>query len=437
MASTDSPKKNYNLAIVGGGISGLTLAITLLRYDIPITIYEAAPHFGEIGAGVYLGPNAGRAMKLMSPKIHEAFTKTKTGNQWKEKEDSWFTIRVGDERKADKDGFVKPGKKVGDALFDVPMEAGGDRGGVYRAAFLDELVKDVPDSVARFGKRVVDLSNAKDNSGDMVLHFADGTTAQHSAVIGCDGIKSKTRPWLLGKDDPASDAVYSGKYAYRGLIPMDKAVEMLGEEVAANSSIFLGYHGHILTFPVQKGKTMNVVAFNSSKTWDEEKWVVTTSKEKMEAEFAEWGPQVQKIVGAMEKPDIWALFMHPPCNTFYKGRLCLLGDAAHATTPHQGAGAGMCIEDSYILANLINEANDVNDLERAFKAFDQVRRERTQKNVTTSKEAGMLYDFELHGDDLDKIEESFLSRMQWIWEFSLEEQLEQAKKIFHGDGTKI
>ncbi|KAJ4984083.1 mannitol 1-phosphate dehydrogenase [Stagonosporopsis vannaccii] len=429
MASTDTPKKDYNIAIVGGGISGLCLAITLLRYDIPITVYEAASHFSEIGAGVYLGPNAGRAMKLMSPKIHEAFIKTKTGNQWKEKEDSWFTIRVGDERKADKDGFVKPGKRVGDALFDVPMEAGGERGGVYRAAFLDELVKDVPDHVARFGKRLVDLSNAKDNSGDMVLHFADGTTAQHSAVIGCDGIKSKTRPWLLGKDDPASFAEYSGKYAYRGLIPMEKAIKLLGEDVAANSSIFLGYHGHILTFPVQKGKTMNVVAFNSSKTWDEEKWVVTTSKEQMEADFADWGPQVQKIVGAMEKPDIWALFMHPPCNTFYKGRLCLLGDAAHATTPHQGAGAGMCIEDSYILANLIKDANDVDDVQAAFKAFDQVRRERTQKNVTTSQEAGMLYDMELFGDDLEKIEHSFLTRMQWIWEFDIEKQLEEAQKI--------
>ncbi|KAF1923627.1 mannitol 1-phosphate dehydrogenase [Didymella exigua CBS 183.55] len=436
MTSTDSPKKNYNLAIVGGGISGLTLAITLLRYGVPITVYEAAPHFGEIGAGVYLGPNAGRAMKLMDPKIHEAFTKTKTGNQWKEKADSWFTIRVGDERKADKDGYVKEGKKVGDALFDVPMEAGGDRGGVYRAAFLDELVKDIPDSVARFGKRLVDLSNAKDDSGDMVLHFADGTTAQHSAVIGCDGIKSKTRPWLLGKDDTASDAVYSGKYAYRGLIPMDKAVELLGEDVAANSSIFLGYHGHILTFPVQRGKTMNVVAFNSSKTWDNEKWVVTTSKEEMEAEFREWGPQVQRIVGAMEKPDIWALFMHPPCNTFHKGRLCLLGDAAHATTPHQGAGAGMCIEDSYILANLIKDANNVNDLECAFHAFDYTRRERTQKNVTTSQEAGQLYDMELYGDDLEKIEHSFLTRMQWIWEFDIEKQLEEAQKIMRGDAVK-
>lgn len=183
--------------------------------------------------------------------------------------------------------------------------------------------------------------------------------------------------------------------------------------------------------------TIKVVAFNSSKTWDHEKWVVSTSKEEMDADFAEWGPQSQKIIGAMEKPDIWALFMHPPCNTFYKGRLCLLGDAAHATTPHQGAGAGMCIEDSYILANLIAEANDVNDLERAFKAFDHVRRERTQKNVTTSQEAGMLYDLELYRDDLDKIESSFLTRMQWIWDFDLEGQLEEGKKIFHGENARM
>lgn len=157
----------------------------------------------------------------------------------------------------------------------------------------------------------------------------------------------------------------------------------------------------------------------------------------MEADFANWGEDAQKIIGAMEKPDIWALFMHPPCNTFYKGRLCLLGDAAHATTPHQGAGAGMCIEDSYILANLIKEVDDVKDLERAFKAFDHTRRERTQKNVATSKEAGMLYDFELCGDDLDKVQESFLTRMGWIWEYDIEKELEEAKKIFHAERAAL
>ncbi|KAH7085240.1 mannitol 1-phosphate dehydrogenase 2 [Paraphoma chrysanthemicola] len=437
MATNSPPKKPFNLAIVGGGISGLTLAITLLQHDVDLTVYEAAPHFGEIGAGVALGPNAGRAMEMMSPKIYEAFMKCKTGNQWDSKHDSWFTIRVGDARRADKDGFVRSGKKVGDELFDVQLTGGGGRGGVYRAQFLDELVKHVPDGVAKFDKRLVDLKDAEDGSGDMVLHFADGSTAQHNAVIGCDGIKSKARTWLLGNDNPAAHAFFSGKYAYRGLIPMDEAVEILGDEVAKNSQIFLGYHGHLLTFPIQQGKTMNVVAFNSRKSWEDDKWVVTTSKEEMRADFAEWGGQVEKIVGAMQKPDIWALFMHPPCDTYTKGRVCLLGDAAHATTPHQGSGAGMCIEDSYIMANLIKEAKSVDDVQKAFKAFNQVRHERTQKLITTSQQAGQLYDFELHDDDLDKIEENFRTRMGWIWNIDLEAQLSEAKKIFHGETAKI
>ncbi|KAF1920623.1 mannitol 1-phosphate dehydrogenase [Ampelomyces quisqualis] len=427
--ASNTAKKPFDLAIVGGGISGLGLAIALLEHGIDLTIYEAAPHFGEIGAGVAFGPNAGRAMQQMSPKIYDAFITCKTGNQHESKHNSWFTIRVGDARRADKDGFVRPGKKVGDALFDCTLSGGGGRGGVYRAQFLDELVKDLPEDVAKFDKRMVDMTEAGHGSGDMVLHFADGSTAQHNAVICCDGIKSKGRIWLLGQHHPAKEAFFSGKYAYRGLIPMDEAIELLGEEVAQNSQMFLGYHGHLLTFPIQKGKTMNVVAFNSRKTWDDDKWVVTTSKEEMEADFAEWGGHVQKIVGAMQKPDIWALFMHPPCETYTKGRVCLLGDAAHATTPHQGAGAGMCMEDSYIMASLIKEAQDVDDVQRAFRAFDQVRRERTQKNVTTSQEAGMMYDFELYGDDLDKIEESYQNRMRWIWDIDLEAQLREAKEF--------
>jgi salicylate hydroxylase len=89
----------------------------------------------------------------------------------------------------------------------------------------------------------------------------------------------------------------------------------------------------------------------------------------------------------------------------------------------------MCIEDSYIMANLIKEANNIDDVQRAFIAFDQVRRERTQKNVKTSQEAGKMYDFELFGDDLDKIEENFVNRMGWIWNIDLQAQLEEAKKI--------
>lgn len=249
--------KPFNIAIVGGGISGLTLTLALLDHNIPITIYEAAESFGEIGAGVSFGPNAAQAMQLIHPKLKEAFEKCKTENGLEIRRNTFFTCRVGDARRADKEGFVRPGKRVGDALFDVKFPKNTGSGGVYRARFLDELVKSIPGGVAKFGKKLVDITNAADGSEDYVLRFEDGSAFQHNAVIGCDGIKSVTRKAVLGKDHPAANPVFSKKYAYRGLIPMDEATRLLGEEEAENAQMYFGYGGHMLTFPIEKGKTMN------------------------------------------------------------------------------------------------------------------------------------------------------------------------------------
>lgn len=193
---------------------------------------------------------------LISPEIVEGFKRCVTHGERKE---DWFTVRIGDHRKAGPDGVLRQkeaaGLKVGDPIFEIHYTNNDLAGGVHRAHFLDELLKLIPDSVSRLGKRLVDITTAADGSQDAVLHFADGTTAQHSAVIGCDGIKSKTREILLGADE--GKAVFSGKYAYRGLIPMEKAVKLLGQEIAGNSQMYMGYHGHLLTFPIEKGKTMN------------------------------------------------------------------------------------------------------------------------------------------------------------------------------------
>ncbi|KAI0454986.1 mannitol 1-phosphate dehydrogenase 2 [Xylaria acuta] len=437
--SAPSSTKPFNFAIVGGGITGLTLAISLLKHNVPFTLYESAAQFGEIGAGVGFGPNAVTAMSLISPQMKEGYERCRT-LQWESKQNVWFTTRVGDRRKAGADGETfeyagRPGWNVGDELFEIVYPDLGNIGrvgGVHRAHFLDQLVKLVPPSVSRFGKRLVDITKAAADSEDVVLHFADGTTAQHTAVLGCDGIKSQTRKLLLGSDK--YNAVFSGKCAYRGLVPMTKAVEVLGEEKAQNTQIYFGYHGHILTFPIEMGKTMNVVAFASRESWTATDWVAKLSKEELLADFRTWGPTAIAIVSAMERHDVWALFNHPPAPTYYgtQPRICLVGDAAHATTPHQGAGAGMCIEDCYILGNLIGEASTVDDLDKAFKAYDEVRRQRSQKIVTTSKEAGQLWDFELEGvlDDVDALKRNMETRMLWIWNADLPADLERAKAIF-------
>ncbi|KAL5438333.1 hypothetical protein PMIN05_005831 [Paraphaeosphaeria minitans] len=253
MSSSSTPK-SFNLAIIGGGISGLTLAIALHKRNIPITIYESAASFGEIGAGLGFQPNSVRTMELIAPGIKEGFLRC--ANNQETDPPKWFDVRIGDTREADSEGFVreKDGRKIklGDPIFTIPARP-GPRGGVHRAHFLDELVKLLPEGIAQFVKRLVEVTET--DGGDAVLHFADGTTAQHTAVIGCDGIKSRTREIVLGKVE--ARPLFSGKYAYRAILPMQKALEFLEHEQATTPQMYCGYQRHVLTFPIANGTIFN------------------------------------------------------------------------------------------------------------------------------------------------------------------------------------
>ncbi|KAF2737215.1 mannitol 1-phosphate dehydrogenase 2 [Polyplosphaeria fusca] len=423
----DPSQKPFNLAIVGGGISGLILSVGLLKHNIPHTIYESAASFKEIGAGVGLAANFVRTLDLISPALREAFLNV--AERPDEKNVHWFDVRVGDLRRADADGFVrkKNGQKflIGETVIKWPGRP-GLQGGVLRAHWLDEMVKLIPDHIPKFGKRLVDVLTSEDGSGDAILHFADGTIARHSAVIGCDGIKSRCREIVLGKEE--AKPVFSGKYAYRGLLPMDEAVQIMGEEPPRKAQMFLGYHTHLLTFPIARGTVFNVVAFSSREVWADPQWVVQGSREEMMKDYADFHPTVKAIITAMRKPDVWALFDHQPASTFFKvdPRICLVGDAAHASTPFQGAGAGFGVEDCYILTELLATATKAGDLDKVFQTYDEVRRPRSLKLVSTSRAGGKVYQFEGEGgDDLDEIEQDMVGRMGWIWDHDIRIDLDR------------
>ena len=209
--------------------------------ESPTNFSPAAPAFAEIGAGVSLGPNAARAMKMIDSGIYQGFRKCATDNAWPQWQDYWFSFRKGQDTST----------KFGARFCDLWCETG--QSSVHRARYLDELVALVPKEISHFGKK---FESAEDKGDHVILHFEDGTMAKHSAVIGCDGVKSRTREVVLGKDHPATRPTFSGKYAYRGLIPMDDAAALTGDELARNSQMYFGKGGHILTFPIENGKTM-------------------------------------------------------------------------------------------------------------------------------------------------------------------------------------
>jgi salicylate hydroxylase len=269
------------------------MAIGLLHQNIPCTVYEAAPAFAEIGAGVSFGINALNAMSLIDPKVKEAFDRCATSNGSPDKKTHYFDFRIG--MKEEGWSAMKGGAPANEGT-EVAEVIAADIGqaSVHRAHFLDELVKLIPEGVAKFGKRVQEVERKGEK---MQMTFCDGTTAYADAVVGCDGIKSRTRQIVLGEDHPAANAVYSGWYAYRGLIPMEKAALALGDDLARNSQIYMGHGAHVLTFPIEHGKVMNVVAFQTKKkTWDDEAWVLPMRRDQMLDDFKDWDDKVKDML---------------------------------------------------------------------------------------------------------------------------------------------
>ncbi|KAL8715840.1 MAG: hypothetical protein Q9220_000507 [cf. Caloplaca sp. 1 TL-2023] len=423
MTVTLATQKPFTVAIVGGGIGGLALAIGLHRQNVPFHIYEAAHAFAEVGAGVGFGPNAQKAMGLIDPEIRRRYDEKSTTNGSPEKFKIMFEYFLG----ADIPGLGNAGQKI----HQVNVETGQST--IHRAVFLDELVSLVPKDMVSFGKKLIDTEEV----GDKVrIRFEDGTHAEADAVVGCDGCKSHVRPMVLGNGNPATHPQFTGKYAYRGLVPMDQAIAAIGKDRAANSNMWLGPHGHLLTIPIEKGKIMNVVAFRSKEDgkWQDERWVLPLDKQHMLDDFAGWGPEVRGVLDLCSKPDLWALFDHPPADTYCRGRIAVAGDAAHASTPHQGSGAGMALEDAYIMSGLLGSITTAAEIHNAFKAYDTTRRSRTQKLVTTSRELGEIYDFErLRPDvDLPAFQKNLSTRFGWIWDHDLESELTEAKRFLNG-----
>lgn len=180
------------------------------------------------------------------------------------------------------------------------------------------MVKLIPNDIVNFRKRLSDLVEKED--GKVVMKFEDGTTAEADAVVGCDGIKSIVRQIILGADNPASQPSYTHKYCYRGLIPMDQAVALLGEEKARNSCIHvstrylgqdgsnkwqMGYGGHLLTFPVKDGELLNVAAFHSNcEPWTQYPAMTKMVKrEDAQRDFQKFNTHVRRMV-EMLKPDL-------------------------------------------------------------------------------------------------------------------------------------
>lgn len=182
----------------------------------------------------------------------------------------------------------------------------------------------------------------------------------------------------------------------------------------------------MIHYPVEKGRMINVVGVlqdrDPTKEHSYERLVNPVSREKMYEDWKEWDPRLQRLLREFKTSDQWSLWDLVHDQKYFCGRVCLLGDAAHASVPHLGSGAGMAIEDAYILGNLIAGVRKVEDFKNAFTAYDAVRRPRTQELAGKSRESGQKHIFALPGvlDDLAALQAYSKEQYRWVWGLDLE-----------------
>ncbi|EME40438.1 hypothetical protein DOTSEDRAFT_108134, partial [Dothistroma septosporum NZE10] len=359
------------IAIIGGGLSGISLAIALTTRSIPFTLYESRSSFTEIGAGINLGPNGYRALRLIDSSLGDEIFSIATRNPLPH-EDLWMIFRRGAEMDGHGDGEV---------LFELTAPPTGTMT-MHRRELLAALAGRLGREDVEFGKKLVGY---EDDDEGIVLRFADGAEERASVLVGCDGVHSKVRERMFGEDNPVTKASYTGLGAYRAVVPMERAIEAWGDS-ARFAQVSLGPNGYFIYYPVNGGTSANCGAWIWKEGgWDHDEWVIPNQGEQFKEDMRDWGPRVHKMLKNYDpNPSFWGSFEHGnQPDHFHEGRTILIGDGAHAMPPHQGQGASQAVEDAYVLAEVLDLVNkgdhSQHTVEAGLQAVSETRTPRSSK----------------------------------------------------------
>jgi len=347
------------VVIVGGGIGGLFAANALIARGIEVSVYEQAPAIGEIGAGVFLTPNSVRHLQRigLEPAVEE------------------WGARVGRESRY----FRHDGAPI--APVQVTDSSGWNATfGMHRADLVDMLANALPAGTVRAGHR---CSGFEQNGDAARLTFANGASAEADIVIAADGIHSALQRYVVEPTPPE----YSGVRAYRGLILREK-LPGWREQV---HQVWMGDGKHFMVYPVRSGRLLNYVGFVPDKNAKAESWSAVGDRDELASSFSGWDPRVVRLLEAVETCFWWGLYDRMPLQSWTKGRLALLGDAAHAMLPHLGQGANQAIEDGVALSVLL-EGRDPAEVPDIVPQYEKLRRARTDMIQAEARKNGLRYD---------------------------------------------
>jgi 2-polyprenyl-6-methoxyphenol hydroxylase-like FAD-dependent oxidoreductase len=353
-----------NIVIVGGGIGGLFLANALTAQGLKVSVYEQAPALGEVGAGVYITPNCVRQLQRVG--VGPAVEK--------------WGAKVGNKSHY----FHHDGSEIADVQV-TDTSGWNATYGMHRADLVDMLAKNLPAGVVHTGHRCIGYERRGDTAH---VTFENGEATEGDVVVGADGIHSVLRQHVHSESLP----VFSGTVTYRGVVP----VELVPEWPEESWLMWLGMGKHFLVYPLRAGTLINFVGFVPANQEMRESWSAAGDPEELRCEFANWDPKIGYLLGQVQTTFRTALFDRDPLPSWTKGRLTLLGDAAHAMLPHLGQGANQSIEDGMALATILANT-DRSSVLAGLLLYERLRRERTAKVQSGARANGLRYD-SFHSD---------------------------------------
>ncbi|KAI1452553.1 FAD/NAD(P)-binding domain-containing protein [Annulohypoxylon moriforme] len=442
-----------SVAIVGGGIVGIILALGLIDRGMRVAVYERAPDFNEIGAGIAFTGVTRECMTKLSPSVIASLKGVANENQLAY--DNYWDGYHNDPGNCN-EGDAKTKTSEPTLLFQLP-NAKMAWWSCLRSHFLDDLARALPSDIVRFSKELLSYEESESNdSAPVTLRFADGTAEICDILIGCDGIRSRVRQQLFSSTHLlACQPRYTHKTCYRAVIPMAAAESALGESKAHNHCMHTGLGAHILSYPIAQHTLLNVVIFLSDSDADSnsdvsdqgDHQVRIRSRDDIISRFKSWRPEVRALISQIpEKPLVWRIddTAEHPAPWYAQGRVCLAGDAAHASSPHHGAGAGFGVEDALALATALrlviedekykvsSTKNMKEAVAAALEAYNDVRYARTQWLVRSSRETGDIYEWMYPGSGSDpvKLRAEIAARQKVIWDFDVSGMVEETKSRY-------
>lgn len=352
------PDDILDIAVIGAGLGGAAAAALLNEAGYTVHVFEQAPAFTRLGAGIHIGPNVMKIFRRIG--IEDRLSAIGAHP------DHWFS----------RDG------KTGAYLSRIPLgdyalrEYGAPYITIHRGDLHAEQINALPQDRLHYDHH---LTNIREEDGHVLMQFANGRTVRARLVIGADGVNSLIREKLLGPEKPR----YSGWIGHRALLNMDK-LRASGLEFELCVKWWWEQSRHIMAYATKgDGSEYYYVTGVPVDSWDHESSFVDSSREEMEAIFGNSHPVVNALIDATETVTKWPFWNRDPLNLWSRGRMVLLGDACHPMRPHMAQGACMAIEDAAVLARCLTEIGPASYRD-AFKLYETTRRDRATRVQTIS-----------------------------------------------------